>query len=136
VEHLSLTTDAYIIDGFTQARSDRFSRSIRTNPVSGVPTANYVGAITEPIAFDVASVSELIGYQIDKWTINLSYAFTRQESWWRAYRHFGSAGAVYQVSDRLSIDATVGYEDYSEEQNYGVNDYDAWLGVIGFKGKF
>ncbi|GEM_PF-3114265 len=136
VEHLTLSTDAYVVDGFTFTRADRFSRSVRTDPISGGVGTNFVGAIYDPIDFDFTSISEMASYQVDKWTFNLYYGFTRQESWWRAYRHFGSLGAIYQISERFSIDATTGYEDYSEEQNFGVNDYDAWLGVLGFKGKF
>ncbi len=136
VEHLTLSTDAYVTDGFTFTRADRFSRSVRTSPVTGAVVNGYVGGLYDPIDFDFTNVSEMVGYQVDKWTFNLYYGFTRQESWWRAYRHFGSLGAIYQISERFSIDATVGYEDYSEEQNFGVNDYDAWLGVLGFKGRF
>ncbi len=136
VANLSLTTDAYWMDGFTFTRANRFSRSIGRNPISGGVDAAYAGGVTEPIDFDYANVSQTISYQVDKWTLNLNYTFSRQESWWRAYRHYGSAGAVYEVSERFSIDATFGYEDYSEEQNHGVNDYDAFLGVLGVKAKF
>lgn len=133
---LTATTDAYWRNGHTWNESSRLTRSLRRDPQTGAANTGWFGAMTGPQSHDYVSLSELVQYQVEKWTFNLFYAYTREESLYRGYRHFGSIGAIYQLTERWSIDATGGYEDYAEDQNGDVNDYDAWLGVLGVKGKF
>ncbi len=137
VEHLSATTDAYWVDGQTWTRADRFTQSLRKTPwpPNGVNNG-FRGSLYDPIWFNWYNVSELVSFQVDNWTFNLYYAFSRQESLWKGYRHYGSLGAVYKINDHYSVDATFGGESYYEHNDGDVNDYDAWLGFLGFTGKY
>ncbi len=135
-EGLTAATDAYWRNGHTWTEASRYTRSLRQNPQTLAPDAGYFGALTGPQSHDFTSISELVQYQVNRWTFNLFYAFTREESQWRGHRHFGSIGAIYEISEHVTIDVTGGYEDYSEDQNGDVNEYDAWMGVLGVKAKF
>ncbi|MBI5369138.1 MAG: hypothetical protein HZA54_19030 [Planctomycetes bacterium] len=139
VENLTWRGDYHFIDGHIWTRSSSFTNTIgptETGFSSPGEGAAYRGALTKPVDSDANVYESEVTYALDPITLRLGYQYRRENWLFKTYRHYGTFGAEYQVTDKCSVEGTFGYVDYQEEQNQGINDYDGPLGMLSLKAKF
>lgn len=110
--------------------------SAGTDPFTGAPNAGYYGAVIGGFDGSNDTLSTLLNYTGERFTVGLNAAMTNGEGTWPS--HYFSAGlrVTYKIKEDLAVNAGYTYFRYDESNNANINNYNANMLYAGIKKRF